>query len=52
MFLTCRKDRTEAVHFDIGHLNRLERETPEDLRTKLKNRIEAVLGARPMPSSP
>ena len=23
LFLTCRKDCTEAVHFDIGHLNRL-----------------------------
>ena len=48
VFITCRKDRTEAVHFDMGHLNRLEWETPEDLREKLKNRIEAVLGRGPV----
>ena len=48
VFLTCRKDRTEAVHFDIGHLNRLEWETPEDLRKQLQNCIEAVLGSGPL----
>ena len=51
VFLTCRKDRTEAVHFDIGHLNRLEWETSEDLRKQLQNRIEAVLGRGPLSSS-
>ena len=51
VFLTCRKDRTEAVHFDIGHLNRLEWETPEVLRVKLQNRIEAVLGRGPLSPS-
>ena len=48
VFITCHKDRTEAVHFDIGHLNRLEWETSGDLREKLKNRIEAVLGRGPV----
>jgi len=52
VFLTCRKNRTDAVHFDIGHINRLEWDTPEHLRVKLKNRIEAVLGRGPFhPSS-
>ena len=50
VFLTY---RTEAVHFDMGHLNRLEWEAPEDLRQKLKN-CEAVLGRgqlKPAPES-
>ena len=47
VFLTCHKDCTKAVHFDIDHLNRLEWETPEDLRKRLPNRIEAVLGRGP-----
>ena len=51
LFLICRKDCTEAVHFDIGHLNRLEWETPEDLRKRLKTRIEAVLGSGPLKPS-
>ena len=51
VFLTCRKDRTDDVHFDIGHLNRLDWETPKDLREQLKNSIEAVLGHGPMERS-
>ncbi|MXZ41032.1 MAG: hypothetical protein F4Z18_04435 [Caldilineaceae bacterium SB0666_bin_21] len=47
VFLTCRKGCKEGVHFDIGHLNRLEWETPEDLRKQLKNSIEAILGRGP-----
>ena len=48
VFLTCRKDRTEAVHFDINHLNRIEWETSEDLREQLKNSILAVLDRGPL----
>ena len=48
VFLTCRKDSTKGVHFNIGHINRLEWETSEDLREQLKNRIEAVLGRGPL----
>ena len=48
VFLTCRKGCKEGVHFDIGHLNRLEWETPEDLRKQLKNSIEAILGRGPL----
>ena len=51
VFPTCRKDRTQAVHFDVNHLNRIEWETPEDLREDLKNSIEAVLGHGPRSSS-
>ena len=51
VFLTCHKDRTKAVHFDIDHLNRIEWETPEDLREKLKNSILAVLDRGPLISS-
>ena len=48
VFLTCREDRTEAVHFDINHLNRIQWKTPKDLREQLKNSIEAVLGHGPV----
>ena len=51
VFLTCRKGCKAGVHFDIGHLNRLEWETPEDLRKQLKNSIEALLGRGPMERS-
>ncbi len=51
VFLTCRKDRAEAVHFDIDHLNRLEWETLEELKCRLKNSIEAVLGHGPLDPS-
>lgn len=51
VFLTCHEDRAEAVHFDINHLNRIEWETPEDLREQLKNSIEAVLGHSPLDPS-
>lgn len=51
VFLTCREDRTKAVHFDIDHLKRLQWETPEDLRKQLKNSIKAVLGRGPMDRS-
>ncbi len=51
VFLTCRKDRAEAVHFDNDHLNRLEWETLEELKCRLKNSIEAVLGRGPLDPS-
>ena len=51
VFLTCRKGCKEGVHFDIGHLNRIEWTDPKDLRKKLKDSIEAVLGPGPRSSS-
>ncbi len=50
VFLTCRKSCAQAMHFDIDHINRLEWETPEDLRCKLRKRIEAVVGHGPLTS--
>ena len=48
VFLTCREDRVEAIHFDINHLNRIQWKMPEDLREQLTNSIEAVLGHGPV----
>ncbi|MYD89687.1 MAG: hypothetical protein F4Y08_05015 [Caldilineaceae bacterium SB0662_bin_9] len=48
VFLTCRKGYKKGVHFDIGHLNRIEWTTPKDLRKKLKNSILAVLDRGPL----
>ena len=48
MIHTCRKNRMKAVHFDTNHINHIEWETPEELRTKLQNRIEAILGRGPL----
>ena len=51
VFLTCREDRTKAIHFDIDHIKRLQWKTPEDLCKQLKNSIEAVLGRGPLDPS-
>ena len=51
VFLTCRKDRGDAIHFNIDHIKRLHWETPEDLCKQLKNSIEAVLGRGPLDPS-
>lgn len=47
VFFTCHKDRAEAVHFDVNHLNSIEWEDPEDLREKLKNCILVALDLGP-----
>ncbi len=48
---TCRKDRTDTVHFDVDHLYRLEWETWKDLRRELRELIVEVLGHGPRSSS-
>ena len=48
VFLTCREDRTEAVHFDVNHLNRIQWKTPGDLREQLRHSILAVLDQGPL----
>ncbi len=48
VFLTCHKDRGDAIHFNIDHIKRLHWDTPEDLCKQLKNSIEAVLGPGPL----
>lgn len=45
---TCREDQIEYVHFDTRQFNHIVWSTPEDLCTKLKNRIEAVIGDGPL----
>jgi len=40
---TCRKDALEEVHFDTRQYNYIVWETPEELKEKLKNRIEATM---------
>lgn len=40
---TCRKDSIEAAHFDTRQYNHVVWESPEELYTKLKDRIEATI---------
>ena len=44
---TCRKSDIDKLHFDTRQYNHIVWETPEDLRTALKNRILAVIGEGP-----
>ena len=44
---TCHKDGLGDLHFDTSHYSHIVWSTPEELRTKLKNRIVAVLGEGP-----
>ena len=39
----CRKDCLQHVHFDTRQFNYIDWETPEELRTRLTNRIRAVI---------
>ncbi|MBI4547696.1 MAG: hypothetical protein HY707_06945 [Ignavibacteriae bacterium] len=40
---TCRKDELDKAHFDTRQYNHISWETPEELRLKLKRRIEATI---------
>ena len=40
---TCREDAIKDAHFDTRQYNHITWKTPEDLREKLKNRIEATI---------
>ena len=44
---TCRKDKVKELAFDTRQYNHIIWETPDDLRTNLKNRIEAWIGKGP-----
>lgn len=44
---TCRDNCISHVHFDTRQFNHIVWSTPDDLRTKLKVRIEAVIGDGP-----
>lgn len=41
---TCRDDDLEALHFDTRQYNFIAWREPEDLRTRLQQRIEAIVG--------
>lgn len=43
----CREDHIEHVHFDTRQFNHITWNDPAELRTKLRNRIGAVLGDAP-----
>jgi nucleoside 2-deoxyribosyltransferase len=47
IFWTCRKNDMNELHFDIRQFNCIDWESSEDLSTRLKTRIEAVLGKGP-----
>lgn len=47
---TVRQDMIGEIHFDTRQFNHITWEDPGDLRTKLKNRIGAVIGDGPLKS--
>ena len=48
VLFTCRQDAIEHVHFDTRQYNQITWETPEDLRTRLVQRISATIGDGPL----
>lgn len=47
VFFTCRHDAIEDLHFDIRQYNTIAWTDEADLKTRLKNRIIAVIGEGP-----
>lgn len=47
---TCRDDDLINLHFDIRQFNMIDWKAPEDLATRLRNRIEATIGPGPRTS--
>jgi hypothetical protein len=47
VIFTYKKGSEPTNHFDTRQYNHIEWETPEDLATKLQNRISAILGDGP-----
>ena len=50
VIFTCRKDSIEDVHFDTRQYRHIVWETPEELRTELRNSICANIGQGPIKS--
>lgn len=48
VIFTCRKDVINSVHFDTSHYNHILWETPEDLKTRLEQRISTTIGDGPL----
>lgn len=44
----CRADHIKHVHFDTRQFNHIRWETPEDLKTKLRKRIDEAIGDGPL----
>ena len=44
VFLTCRRDQEDSVHFDTRQRYHIFWETPAQLRDRLQERIVAVVG--------
>jgi len=49
---TCHKDHIKELHFDTRQYNHIVWESPEELRKKLKTRIEATMPIRPVQRVP
>lgn len=47
VFFTCRQDQINDLHFDIRQYNTIAWTNEADLKTRLKNRIIAVIGEGP-----
>jgi nucleoside 2-deoxyribosyltransferase len=47
VFWTCRKDGLAGLHFDVRQYNCIDWDDPADLATRLRFRIEAVIGKGP-----
>ncbi len=48
---TCREDMAKHIHFDTRQYNHIRWENPQELRTKLRNRISAIIGDGPNKTS-
>ena len=47
---TCRHDKLKLVHFDTSHFNHIAWTDYEDLKTRLLQRIESLIGRGPLES--
>ena len=47
VIFSCREDIIDDIHFDTRQYNHIVWKTPEDLKTRLTNRIAAVVGDGP-----
>jgi hypothetical protein len=48
VFWTCRKDDLANLHFDVRQYNTIDWIDPADLATRLRRRIEAIVGPGPI----
>ena len=48
VIFTCRHDKLKLVHFDTSHFNHIAWTNYEDLKTRLQQRIESLVGRGPL----